>query len=494
LNLYDKTAHELHDMLINKQVTSVEITKSVIERADKTEQILNCYLERTNEDALKTAKKVDEKIAKGKNISPLEGLPCAIKDNICTDGVKTTCASKMLENFVPFYDAYVVSKIKDENSPILGKLNMDEFAMGSSTENSYFKTTKNPYNTACSPGGSSGGSAAAVSAGSAVFSLGSDSGGSLRQPASFCGIVGIKPTYGLVSRFGCVGFASSLDQIGPLTKDVRDGALALNAIAGYDANDSTSANMEKADYTAALTKGVAGMKIAVISDYMQEGINEQVKKAVLAAVEVLSSLGAELSECAIPSAKYALAAYHIISAAEVSSNLARFDGVRYGYRSGSYNDITEMLENTRAEGFGDEVKRRIIAGTFALSAKNFKNYFEKAQKVRTVIRNDFDKALGQADILIAPTSMTTAFALGEKNDNPTKMHESDFCTCGVNMAGLPALSLPCGFDKDGLPIGLQIIGKAFDESKLLTAAYAFEQSADFHKMRAIIKNEAGEDI
>lgn len=487
MNYYDLTAHEIHDLLMEKKVTSEEVTKSIIERIDEVDPKVECYLERMSESAIETAKKVDAKIARGEEIGALEGVPMAFKDNLCTNGTVTTCSSKMLENFVPFYDAFVVKKINEGFSPVLGKLNMDEFAMGSSTENSYFKKTKNPYDLQRVPGGSSGGSAAAVSAGTAVFALGSDTGGSIRQPASFCGVVGMKPTYGLVSRFGCVAFASSLDQIGPLTKDVTDCASVLNTIVGHDSMDSTSLNLPKKDYRKSLVNDVKGMKIGVATDYMQDGVNEEVKNAVLAAIETFKSLGATVEEYAMQAAKYALPAYYIISGAEASSNLARFDGIRYGHRSENFDNLKELYENTRSEGFGDEVKRRIMVGTYALSSGYYDAYYKKAQKVRTVICSDFNEQFKKFDFIITPTTMTTAFKLGEKISSPIEMYLNDLCTVSVNIAGLPGISVPCGFDKDGLPIGLQIIGRTLGEETVLRAAYTFEQNTDFNKRRAIIK-------
>jgi aspartyl-tRNA(Asn)/glutamyl-tRNA(Gln) amidotransferase subunit A len=390
----------------------------------------------------------------------------------------------MLEGFTPFYDAFVVKKVREGMSPVLGKLNMDEFAMGSSTENSYFKKTKNPYDTARVPGGSSGGSAAAVSAGCAVFTLGSDTGGSIRQPASFCGVVGMKPTYGLVSRYGCVAFASSLDQIGPLTKDVADCAAVLNTITGHDPMDSTSLNLPKKDYTKALIDDVKGMKIGVATDYLDEGVNAEVKAAVLAAIDTFRALGATVGEYTTRTAKYALPAYYIISGAEASANLARFDGIRYGYRSEAFESLTELYENTRSEGFGEEVKRRIMVGTYALSSGYYDAYYKQAQKVRTVIRNEFDEQFRKFDFIITPTTMTTAFKFGEKTSSPIEMYLNDLCTVSVNIAGLPGISIPCGYDGGGMPIGLQMIGRTLGEETILRAAYTFEQSTDFHKSRA----------
>ena len=483
MELYKLTAHELSDKLKAKEVSSTEITKSLIERIENVEGKVESYITNTHEIALKTAETVDNKIAKGEEISPLEGIPMAIKDNICTNGIKTTCASKMLENFVPPYDAFVAKKLKEINAPVLGKLNMDEFAMGSSTENSYFKKTKNPYNLDKVPGGSSGGSAAAVSADTAVYTLGSDTGGSIRQPASFCGVVGLKPTYGLVSRFGLVAFASSLDQIGPLTKDVTDSAMVMNLIAGHDSMDSTSINHPKEDYTKALVNDVKGMKIGVPNDYIGEGINEDVKTAILKAVETYKLLGAEVDFFDMKASKYALPAYYIISSAEASSNLARYDGIKYGYRTESFENLDDLYKKTRSEGFGKEVKRRIMLGTYALSSGYYDAYYKKAQQVRTVIKNDFDAAFEKYDFILTPTAPTTAFNIGSKTTDPLQMYLEDICTVSINIASVPAISIPCGFDKDNMPIGMQLIGKAFSESTLLRAAYTFEQNADIPNIR-----------
>ncbi len=483
MELFELTAHELSDMLKDKKVSSTEITKSVIDRIEKVEGKIESYITTTPDVALETAKIVDNKIAKGENIAPLEGIPMAIKDNMCTKDIRTTCASKMLENFVPPYDAFVTKKIKEINAPILGKLNMDEFAMGSSTENSYFKKTKNPYNTNKVPGGSSGGSAACVGADLAIYSLGSDTGGSIRQPASFCGVVGLKPTYGLVSRFGLVAFASSLDQIGPLTKDVTDSAMVLNVIAGHDSMDSTSINVPKEDYTKALVNDVKGMKIGIPNDYIGEGINEEVKNAILKSVEIYKSLGAEVEFFNMTASKYALPAYYIISSAEASSNLARYDGIKYGYRTENYENLIDLYNKTRSEGFGKEVKRRIMLGTYALSSGYYDAYYKKAQQVRTVIKNDFDAAFEKYDFILTPTAPTTAFNIGSKTTDPLQMYLEDICTVSINIASVPAISIPCGFDNEGMPIGMQLIGKAFSESTLLRAAYTFEQNTDVHKTR-----------
>ncbi len=483
MDLYKLTAHRLSDMLKKKEVTSTEITKSVIERIDSVEDKVESYITKTYENALETAAKVDAKIAAGEELAPLEGIPAGIKDNICTKDIKTTCASKMLYNFEPPYDAFVMKKLNEINTPVLGKLNMDEFAMGSSTENSYFKKTHNPFDLNKVPGGSSGGSAACVSADEAIFALGSDTGGSIRQPASFCGVVGLKPTYGLVSRFGLVAFASSLDQIGPLTKDVTDSAMVLNAIAGHDKYDSTSFDIKHPDYTKALVNDAKGLKIGVPEDYVGDGINPDVKKAILNAIETYKALGAEVEYFKLAASKYALPAYYIISSAEASSNLARYDGIKYGYRTENFTDITSLYKQTRSEGFGSEVKRRIMLGTYALSSGYYDAYYKKAQQVRTIIRNDFENAFEKYDIILTPTAPTTAFTIGEKTTDPLQMYLEDICTVSINIASVPAMSLPCGFDSNGMPVGMQLIGRAFGEETIFKAAYTFEQNTDFHKQR-----------
>ena len=480
MELYSKTACELATLLRTKQVSSMEITKSVQARIAAVEETIGGYITLTPEAALACAKKVDEKIAKGESIAPLAGIPMAIKDNICTKGIKTTCASKMLENFIPPYDAFAAKKLQDADAPMLGKLNMDEFAMGGSTENSYFKKTKNPYDTTRVPGGSSGGSAAAVASSTAIYTLGSDTGGSIRQPAAYCGVVGLKPTYGLVSRFGLVAFASSLDQIGPVTKDVADCALVLEAIAGHDTMDSTSGKAPESDYTNALDKPIKGLKIGVPTEYMGEGINAEIRDSLLAAIGTYKGLGAEIEYFSLSTAKYALPAYYIISSAEASSNLARYDGIKYGFRAGEYESLDDMYKKTRSEGFGAEVKRRIMLGTYALSSGYYDAYYKKAQQVKATIRRDFDTAFSKYDVILTPTTPNVAFAIGEKTTDPLQMYLEDICTVSINIAGLPAISLPCGFNKEGMPIGMQLIGKAFDEKTLLKTARAFEKATPFH--------------
>lgn len=481
--LYKLTAHEAIELIKKKEVKCQEVVESVLERIRQVEDKVKAYITITEDQALENAKKIDEKIAKGEQVGSLYGLPVALKDNLCTDRIKTTCASKILYNFVPPYDATVVKKLKENDMTLLGKLNMDEFAMGSSTENSAFHTTRNPWDLERVPGGSSGGSAAAVAADEAFFTLGSDTGGSIRQPASLCGVVGMKPTYGRVSRFGLVAFASSLDQIGPLTKDVEDCALAMNIICGHDPYDATSAPVDVPDFTKALVNDVKGIKIGVPKEYMGKGVSEDVKKAIEKALELLKSLGAEYEEFSIPIVEYALPTYYIIASSEASSNLARYDGIKYGYRTQNYDDLIDLYKKTRSEGFGPEVKRRIMLGTYALSAGYYDAYYKKGLQVRTLIKRAFDEAFQKYDVIITPTSPTTAFKIGEKVSNPLEMYMSDICTVPVNIAGLPAISIPCGFDSNNLPIGLQIIGKAFDEETILKVAYTYEQNSGYRNLK-----------
>ena len=471
------TVHELKEKLDNKELTSEEITKAYINRINEKEKEVGAFVTLRTEEAEKEAKKIDIEGSTG----TYAGIPIGIKDNLCTKGVKTTCSSKMLENFVSPYDATVVEKLNNEGIISLGKLNMDEFAMGSSTENSRFHITRNPWNLNIVPGGSSGGSAAAVAADLVPWALGSDTGGSIRQPASLCGVVGLKPTYGLVSRFGLVAFASSLDQVGPITKDVKDSAILLNIIAGHDEKDSTSANREKIDYTKSLEKDIKGLKIGVPKEFFGEGISEDVKEKLQEAIETYKALGAEIEEFSLDVAKYSLAAYYIIACAEASSNLGRFDGIRYGYRAEEFNSLKELYVNSRTEGFGDEVKRRIILGTYVLSSGFYDAYYKKAQKVRTYVSNEFEKAFSKYDVLLTPVSPTTAFEIGSKSNNPMEMYLADICTVSINIAGIPAISIPCGVDKKGMPVGMQLIGNKFEEEKILNAAYAFEQKIKFRE-------------
>ena len=479
------TIHEYAELLKQRKLSSVELTKQYLARIEKADAQIGSYITVCPDDALAAAGKADERIAKGE-ATLLTGIPVGIKDNICTEGITTTCASKMLYNFVPPYDATVTKRLKNEGAVILGKLNMDEFAMGSSTESSYFKKTKNPYDLTRVPGGSSGGSAASVSADLAPYALGSDTGGSIRQPAAFCGNVGLKPTYGLVSRFGLIAFASSLDQIGSFTKDVTDCAIVLNAIAGYDKMDSTSVDADKTDYTKALGFPLKGMKIGVPKQYLESGIQTEIKEAVENAIKVYEMLGAECEECSLPLSKFALPAYYLISSAEASSNLARFDGIKYGYRAEEYHGLTDLYEITRSEGFGEEVKRRIMLGTYALSSGYYDAYYKKAQQVRGLIKRDFAACFEKYDVLLTPTTPTTAYKFGEKSD-PVAMYMGDICTVAVNIAGLPAISIPAGLDKKGMPIGIQLIANSFDERKLLTAAFAYERETGYEKLRPTVK-------
>ncbi|MFH1542468.1 MAG: Asp-tRNA(Asn)/Glu-tRNA(Gln) amidotransferase subunit GatA [bacterium] len=480
--MHSKTAHELNKDLTSKKISSVELTEAIFAQIEKVEPKVQAYVTLTKEIALKQAKAADSLIAKSPNhqITPLTGIPIAIKDNMVTKGTRTTCASKILSNYIPPYNATVVEKLKAAGAVMVGKANMDEFAMGSSTENSGIHPTFNPWNLKTVPGGSSGGSAAAVAADECILATGSDTGGSIRQPASFCGVVGLKPTYGRVSRYGLVAFASSLDQIGPLTKDVTDSALLLNVLAGYDEKDSTSVNVAVPDYTKALTNDVKGLKIGYIKELMGKGIDQEIKAAIEKAMKKYEELGAQLVEVSLPSFEYAVATYYLIAPAEASSNLARFDGVKFGHRSKEAGDLLTMYYNTREEGFGPEVKRRIIIGTYALSAGYYDAYYLKALKVRTLIKQDFEKAFKTCDVLISPTAPTVAFEAGEKTADPLSMYLSDIATIPVNLAGLPAISIPCGLSK-GLPIGLQIIGQAFAEETILKAAFTFEQNTEFQQ-------------
>ncbi len=481
MDITNLTVHELQEKLEKKELTSEEIVQAYIDRINDKEKDVKAFVTTLCDEALKEAKEIDEKRKNGEKLSSLAGIPIGIKDNMCTKGVKTTCSSRMLENFVAPYNATVVEKLNEENLIDLGKLNMDEFAMGASTEYSYFKKTCNPWNLKTVPGGSSGGSAAAVAANLVPWALGSDTGGSIRQPSSFCGVVGLKPTYGLVSRYGLVAFASSLDQIGPITKDVRDSAILLNIIAGHDERDTTSYNMPKKDYTKALKNDVKGLKIGIPKEYFGEGINEEVKAKLEEAIETYKKLGAEVEEFSLDIAQYALATYYIIACAEASSNLGRFDGIRYGYRTENYTNLKELYKNSRSEGFGPEVKRRIILGTYVLSSGYYDAYYKKAQQVRTLVKKEFDKAFEKYDVLLTPTSPTVAFEMGTRSENPLEMYLADICTVSVNIAGLPGISIPCGVNGDNMPIGMQLIGNKFEEEKILNAAYTFEQEYKFRE-------------
>ena len=482
MELHQRTAGQLHKMLVGKEVTSREITESVLQRIAKVEDRIHAYITLTPDLALQQAALADLRIRRGE-ASPLTGIPIAVKDLICTQGVRTTCGSHILENFFPPYDATVIEKLKGAGAVLIGKANMDEFAMGSSTENSFCGPTHNPWDWERIPGGSSGGSAAAVAADECIIALGSDTGGSIRQPASCCGIVGLKPTYGRVSRFGLVAFASSLDQIGPLGKDVRDTALLLNVISGYDPRDSTSVDISVPDYTRALNGDIRSLTLGIPQEFFGAGLDPEVASAVQKAVHTLEDLGAKTIEVSLPHSRYAVAVYYIIAPAEASSNLARYEGVKYGFRAQDAPELLEMYKKTRSLGFGPEVKRRIMLGTYALSAGYYDAYYRKASQVRTLIWQDFQKAFGQCDALLTPTAPTPAFRIGEKADDPLQMYLSDIFTIPCNLAGLPGLSLPCGFSQQGLPIGLQILANHFQEETMLRVAYAYEQNTDFHQRR-----------
>jgi len=476
------TIHQAHELLERREISSVDLTKAALERIAEVEDKIHACVTVTNDVALKQAEEADRRIGNG-DITLLAGVPVLIKDVICTKGIRTTCSSKMLENFVPPYDATVMKKLKAQGAVILGKGNMDEFAMGSSTEHSAFFPTHNPWNLSYVPGGSSGGPAAAVASNETIYALGSDTGGSIRQPAGFCGVVGLKPTYGRVSRFGLVAFASSLDQIGPITKDVTDCALVMNAIAGYDPMDSTSVSYPVPDYTSQLDHDLKGFRIGVPREYFVEGMQEGVKSALETAIKKLGELGAEVDrKVSLPHTKYALAVYYIVAPSEASANLARYDGVKYGFSEQNASSVIEATEKTRQFGFGAEVKRRIMLGTYALSAGYYDAYYLKAQKVRTLIKREFEQAFEKYDALVTPTSPTVAFKLGEKLEDPMQMYLSDVCTLPINIAGIPAISIPAGF-VNGLPVGMQIMGKPFNEETILHIAFAYEQATEWHKSK-----------
>ena len=479
MSLHALTLHELGEKLRKREVSSVEVTESVFDRIAATDECIHSYLALCRESALREARQADQRLKNGGDSSPLLGIPIALKDILLTQGLQTTCASKILANFIPPYDSTAVEKLKSSGVVIVGKTNMDEFAMGSSTENSAFSVTRNPWKLDRVPGGSSGGSAAAVAADQCIAALGTDTGGSIRQPAACCGIVGLKPTYGRVSRYGVIAFASSLDQVGPMTKDVTDCALMLEAIAGKDPCDSTSVDVPVPAYASRLNGGVNGLRVGMPNEYFISGMQSEVEKAVKDGLRVLEKNGAQVVEVSLPHSEYAVAVYYIIATAEASSNLARYDGMKYGYRARA-KDLTETYMKTRQEGFGPEVKRRIMLGTYALSAGYYDAYYLKAQKVRALIKQDFEAAFKKCDVIITPTAPTTAFKIGEKTEDPLQMYLSDIFTISVNLAGLPGLSLPCGFDGAGLPIGMQIIGKHFDETTMLKIAYAYEQATEWH--------------
>jgi len=488
MSLHKLTLCELQRKFTAGEVTAKEIVRAYFLRIGQVEPKVKAYVTTQKEDAMVRASELDDSLKGWRKTQPMMGMPLAIKDNLCTEGVATTCSSRMLQNFIPPYDATVIAKLRAQGYLLLGKTNLDEFAMGSSTENSAFGPSRNPWNLHCVPGGSSGGSAAAVAADECAAALGSDTGGSIRQPAAFCGVVGLKPTYGRVSRYGLIAFASSLDQIGPITKDVADAAFLLGAIAGHDPMDSTSADVPVPDYTKALKKkDLKKLKVGIPAEFFAEGLDPEVEAAVRAAIEELKSLGGEIKEIQLPRTDAAVAVYYVIATAEASSNLARFDGVKFGLRGKDTKDLLDLYTKTRQEGFGPEVKRRIMLGTYALSSGYYDAYYGKAQAVRTLIRQDFDEAFKEVDLIVTPVTPTPAFKLGEKSDDPLQMYLSDIFTISVNLAGLPAIALPCGFSQAGLPIGMQLIGRAFQEDTLLRAAHAYEQSTQWRAKKPVVR-------
>jgi len=482
MELNQLTIHELQEKIKSGETTSTEIVQSVFQRIDAVEKDIHAYIRLTREAALEEAARADRDIKKG-NIKPLTGIPIAVKDLLCTKGVTTTCASHILHNFVPPYDATVVEKLRKAGAVFTGKTNMDEFAMGSSTETSYFGITRNPWDLERIPGGSSGGSAAAVAADECIAALGSDTGGSIRQPAALCGVVGMKPTYGRVSRYGLVAFASSLDQIGPFTKDVEDCALMMNVIAGYDPRESTSVPADVPDYRSFLSRGIEGWTVGIPKEYFIEGIDAEVAAAVQKTIRVVEGLGAKCTEVSLPHTEYCLAVYYIVAPAEASSNLARYDGVKYGFRNLEGRDLLEMYKKSRSAGFGAEVKRRIMLGTYVLSSGYYDAYYKKASQVRSLIKGDFDAAFNQCDVILTPTTPTPAFRIGEKTDDPLQMYLSDIFTISTNLAGIPGISVPCGFTQGGLPIGVQFLAGHLEEAKLLQIAAAYEKNAHIEKRR-----------
>jgi len=488
MSLHKLTLCELQRKFTAGEVSAKEIVRAYFLRIGQVEPKVKAYVTMQKEQAMVQAAAIDDSLKGWRKTQPMMAMPLAIKDNLCTEGVTTTCSSRMLQNFVPPYDATVIAKLRAQGYVLLGKTNLDEFAMGSSTENSAFGPSRNPWNLQCVPGGSSGGSAAAVAADECVAALGSDTGGSIRQPAAFCGVVGLKPTYGRVSRYGLIAFASSLDQIGPITKDVADAAFLLGVIAGHDPMDSTSADVPVPDYTKALKKkDLKKLKVGIPAEFFAEGLDPEVEQAVRAAIEELKSLGGEIKEIQLPRTDAAVAVYYVIATAEASSNLARFDGVKFGLRAKDTQDLLDLYTKTRQEGFGAEVKRRIMLGTYALSSGYYDAYYGKAQAVRTLIRQDFDAAFKEVDLIVTPVAPTPAFKLGEKNEDPLQMYLSDIFTISVNLAGLPAIALPCGFSNAGLPIGMQLIGRAFQEDTLLRAAHAYEQATQWRTKRPAVR-------
>ncbi|MDR4509226.1 MAG: Asp-tRNA(Asn)/Glu-tRNA(Gln) amidotransferase subunit GatA [Candidatus Brocadiaceae bacterium] len=486
MNYSGLTAYQIRKKILNREIRTVDVVHNLLDRLQTIEPKIQAYISINEKGALEKSVEIDKRIASGERVGLLAGIPIAVKDNICTKNLTTTCASKILESFIPTYDAFAVKRLLDEDAIIIGKANLDEFAMGSSTENSNFKVTRNPWNIDYVPGGSSGGSAAAVAANLAFMALGSETGGSVRQPASLCGVVGVKPTYGRVSRYGLIAFGSSLDQIGPITKDVKDAALLLQIIAGYDNRDSTSMRMAVPDYLDNVGFGVNNLRIGIPKEYFAAGLNVEILKAVNDALKTYEKLGAELKEISLPHTEYAVAVYYIIANAEASSNLARYDGVRYGYREPDAEDIVEMYCKTRSKGFGNEVKRRIMLGNYALSSGYYDEYYLKASKVRNLIKSDFDTAFEQVDCIVCPTSPVPAFKIGERVNNPLEMYLSDIYTIPANLAGIPGISIPCGYSAEGFPIGLQILARNFEEEKMLQIAYAFERETDFHLKQPVL--------
>lgn len=487
------TAHEVLNLIKKKEITAYEVMQDIFNQIDEVESLIKAFIFINRGEALKQAREIDKKVKNGEELPPLAGVAIAIKDIIVTRGTETTCGSKILKGFIPPYNATVIDRLKEAGAILIGKTNMDEFAMGSSTENSAFGPTRNPWDLERVPGGSSGGSAAAVAADEALVALGTDTGGSIRQPASFCGMVGLKPTYGRVSRYGLIAYASSLDQIGPITKDVTDCALIMKVISGHDNLDSTSLNLEVPDYLKSCQTGIKDLKIGVPKEYFIEGIDPEVKNALDRALKIFVKLGAKIEEASLPHTEYSLPTYYLIATAEASSNLARYDGIQYGYRAEDYKDLSSMYQKTRSEGFGTEVKRRIMLGTYALSSGYYDAYYLKAQKVRTLIKEDFKKAFSKYDILITPTSPTPAFKLNEKVADPLTMYLSDIYNIPINLAGIPAISINCGYTKSNLPIGLQIIGNYFSEETILRTAFNFEQNNDLEKKKPTIKPAEGEE-
>lgn len=483
MSIFDKKIMEIHSDLSNKQISVAELVDASFSRIKETDEKVQAFLSLDEEGARNKAKLLDEQISRNEEMGLLFGLTAAIKDNIVTERVRTTAGSQLLANYDPIYNATAMDRLAAAEAVMIGKTNLDEFGMGSSTENSGFQKTYNPWNLEYVPGGSSGGSAAAVAAGQAYFALGTDTGGSIRQPAAFCGVVGLKPTYGLVSRFGLVAYASSFDTIGPITKNVEDAAYVLSAIAAHDPYDSTSAEVDIPDYISALTGEVKGLKVGIPKEYLGEGIDQEVKDKVLEALKVLEGMGAIIEEVSLPHTEYAVPTYYILTPSEASSNLARYDGVRYGVRSDNGSNLIEMYKESRSHGFGAEVKRRIMLGTYALSSGYYDAYYKKAQQVRTLIKQDFEQLFAQYDVIIGPTTPTTAYKIGEKTSDPLTMYLNDICTVPVNLAGIPAISVPCGMTSQGMPVGLQIMGKHFDESTILRVAHAFEQNTEHHKAR-----------